>query len=267
MSKRNGLIIAATSVVVIIIAICIIVFVSGGRSDKEENQPTKESTAASSASGEQLTEIPFEENSTESVEEPEEPKGEFHYCYFEEANQTSDNLFFQGYMNVSDVPEEHKELLGDLAKLEKVACYIDVSEVRNVIGIPTVYCTGDNPFKLSLMVAGKVDLCAFDIVIRYNTDLVTFVQTVDEDEDLLVNVDAMNGLIYMNFLRIKNLDKATALCELEFLPVIATNDVGDFSITMKEAVTIDASEEARKCDASVVDGHVILAPAEDGANE
>lgn len=157
--------------------------------------------------------------------------------------QTGEDLVFSGW------EENPADSQGDL-----VAKYQDVSQVQNAIVIPAVYGQGGEQVSVPLRICGQVDLCALDLRVTYDKELLRYAGSADQDEDLLINCDEENGVLLINFLRLVNLEEQFEFANLVF--DVTTTHACDTTLWLDvvEAVALDEEQQIRFCNFSVVDG-------------
>lgn len=119
------------------------------------------------------------------------------------------------------------------------AKWIAVSDYANLFALPAYYGTGDEEFSLPLRVSGNVNLCAFDLVLTYDADKLTFVKFENTDGDAMVNSAASDGKIYINYLSAANTDGEIAVCEMVFAAVNGFVGNADVAITIENAAAFD----------------------------
>lgn len=164
------------------------------------------------------------------------------YVYLPE-DQSGEDLVFSGW---EENPASNQ---GDL-----VAKYQDVSQIQNAIVIPMAYGRAGEQVSIPLRICGQVDLCALDLRVTYDKELLHYAGSTNQDEDLLINCDEENGVLLINFLRLVNLEESFDFTELVF-DVITTHECDTaLQLDVVEAVALDEEQQIRFCKFSVVDG-------------
>ena len=138
------------------------------------------------------------------------------------------------------------------------ALYQDASDKENVFALPSAHVNAGETFELPLRLCGKVSLCAFDLRIHYDANLLRYAGCDEADEDILVNCDAKNGVLYVNFLRTVNITSEVALCNLAFQVLTSEPHESALSLEMVETVAIDAAGNIVHCDSFSVDSSLYL---------
>lgn len=161
--------------------------------------------------------------------------------------QSGEDLVFSGW------EENPADSQGDLT-----AKYQDVSQIQNAIVIPAVYGQGGEQVSVPLRICGQVDLCALDLRVSYDKELLHYEGSTNQDEDLLINCDEENGVLFINFLRLVNLEEQFDFASLVF--EVTTTHECDTTLLLDvvEAVVLDEEQQIRFCNFSVVDGVVHL---------
>lgn len=138
------------------------------------------------------------------------------------------------------------------------ALYQDVSGLENVFAIPSVYAKAGETFEVPLSLCGQVSLCAFDLRIYYDASLLRYAGCDEADENLLVNCDAKNGLLYVNFLRTVNVEDEVGLCRLAFQVLTSERHESALHLETVEAVAVDMAGDVTRRDACSVDSILYL---------
>lgn len=174
-------------------------------------------------------------------------KDESQLVYLPDAEDDSDNLIFRG-MNKDDTTDQTEEM----------AVYQDVSDKENAVAIPASYSEAGQEFTAHLRLCGKVELCALDMRVRYDTTRLKYQRSESDMDDLLINCDQKNGVIYINFARISNLTDRTDICGLTFMPLSGTRLDSPLSLEIVEAVSVNERGEIAFCPTYSVDGIAFL---------
>lgn len=188
-----------------------------------------------------------------STQEFPEPK----YVYLPRDKKASENQVFLGYVpkeeknNATPDPNRVPEA-GDL-----VAKYQDVSKQNNTIAIPSVYGKAGETATASLMVCGKVNLCALDLRIQYDTEKLRYLEQ-ETDDDLVINCDPAQGVLYINLVRIVNITENETLCDLAFDVLTGEPSDSPLRVSVLEVVALDEAGEIEFCPFTVVDGTLHL---------
>lgn len=183
---------------------------------------------------------------TESMEvEIEEPE----YVYLPQQETDNDNLIFDSWVTEREDGTQTEEPSGK---------YQDVTNVENAIAIPSVYGKAGETITASVKLCGQLSLCAFDLRVTYDTDLLKFVDYKDANDDLLVHCDEETGTVRMNFLRTVNLQDALRVCDLQFEVLTELNCETSLEVEVVEAISLDEDGEIIFCNFSIVDASVHL---------
>ena len=196
-----------------------------------------ESSSSGQPEGEQKEHVYAD--SSQSVQVPiTDPQ----YVYLPK-DQSREDLVFRGW-------EENPAGSQD----DLVAKYQDVSQFQNAIVIPAVYGQGGEQVSVPLRICGQVDLCALDLRVTYDEELLHYAGSTGQDEDLLINCDEENGVLFLNFLRLVNLEEPFDFANLVF--DVDTTHACDTALQLEvvEAVALDEDQQIRFCNFSVVDG-------------
>lgn len=205
-----------------------------------KHQPAAPADAAVQESG---SDIAAEQAQAESplAETPEIQITEPVYVYLPDDRDTSDTLVFREWVT------------GEEGTNEPLAKYQDVSGIENAISIPSAYGTVGETITMPLRICGQVDLCAFDLRITYDTSKLKYDGCLNEDDDLIVNCNESTGVIFMNFLRVKNLEGGLDCCDLQFIAKTSEACDTTLQIEVVQAVSLD-HDEVVFCHFSTVDG-------------
>lgn len=134
------------------------------------------------------------------------------------------------------------------------AKYQDVSDIQNVVAIPSVYGDAGETVTTPLRICGQVELCAFDLRVTYDKNRLKYVGCGNADEDLVIHCREDSGTLLMNFLRISNLKDGFAVCDLQFEVLTTSACDTPLHIEVVEAVSLDETGEIVFCAFSTVDG-------------
>ena len=134
----------------------------------------------------------------------------------------------------------------------------DIYGRENVFTLPSVCAKAGETFVLPLRLCGKVSLCAFDLRIYYDTNLLRYAGCNGDDEDLLVNCDAKSGTVYVNFLRTANINSGLDICDLFFQVLTSERHESTLALEVVEAVAVDAVGDIVRCDSLSVDSILYL---------
>lgn len=172
------------------------------------------------------------------------------------------------YVDRSDRAEERADLVfsgwvtpeGDSAQPEADANarYRDVSELDNVLAIPSEYAQKDELVSLPLRLCGQVELCAFDVKLTYDKNRLEYLGCEDADDDLMVHAKTDEGVVRINYLYPRNLQEEKDLCRLQFR--VTTKEQGQSLIHMEvvEAVRLGGDDDVVICAATPVHSTVWL---------
>ncbi len=179
------------------------------------------------------------------------------YVYLPKGKDAAKDQIFLGY-----VPEDEKtqetpnvDYIPDMSKM--VAKYQDVSKQNNTIAIPSVYSKAGETATTSLMLCGKVKLCALDLRIQYDPEKLRYVEQ-ETDDDLIIHCDPANGVLYINLVRIVNITDSEKICDLSFEVLSSQSVDSQLQVHVIEAVSLDKNGEIEFCPFSFVDGTVHL---------
>lgn len=152
------------------------------------------------------------------------------------------------YVDLPNRVEEEADLVfsgwvtpeGDSAQPETDANarYRDVSELENVLAIPSEYAQKDDVVSLPLRLCGQVELCAFDVKLTYDKNRLEYLGCEDADDDLMVHAKPDEGVVRINYLYPRNLQEEKELCRLQFR--VTTKEQGQSLLHMEvvEAVSL-----------------------------
>ena len=172
------------------------------------------------------------------------------------------------YVDRSDRAEERADLVfsgwvtpeGDSAQPETDANarYRDVSELDNVLAIPSEYAQKDELVSLPLRLCGQVELCAFDVKLTYDKNRLEYLGCEDVDDDLMVHAKTDEGVVRINYLYPRNLQEEKDLCRLQFR--VTSKEQGQSLLHMEvlEAVRLGSDGDVVICTATPVHSTVWL---------
>lgn len=171
------------------------------------------------------------------------------YVYLPEDTTEDENLIFTQWTAEQS----------DGTQLEEpVAEYQDVTQVENAVAIPSVYGKAGETIRAQVRICGQVDLCAFDLRVNYDPQLLKYIGCQNADEALLVNGDAESGTVMMNFLQIVDLEKALNVCDLQFEVLTDLDCDTPLDIEVVEAVSLDENGQIEFCNYSTLQAQVHL---------
>lgn len=139
----------------------------------------------------------------------------------------------------------------------------EATENINVLSLGDAAGKRGDTVSVSLGIGGEVNFCAADMKIYYDSDKLKFIGFFDEDDDTLGNCKD-DGVIFVNFLRIKNVADELRFCELNF--EIITDETCSTVLRLEpaEVVALDSSDNIVYCMSSVKNGTLSLNGGGDG---
>lgn len=169
------------------------------------------------------------------------------------------NLVFSGWADAQgDTKPE------DAAQDDALARYRDVSQMENVLALPTAYAEKGQTVVLPLSLCGQVELCAFDLRITYDKNRLTYIGCENADDMLMVNGKPDEGVVRINALSVSNLKQAMELCQLQFEVITQQSSRSEIYIQVVEAVRLGEDGQIVICDADAVHGVLHLNEDKEG---
>jgi len=151
-----------------------------------------------------------------------------------------------------------KDLTNVTENIQTKEMYLDVSKDENVVALPTNYGTNGEIINEPLKILGKVNLCAIDVILTYDTDKLEFIKGDNIDKDVVVKNDKKPGLIYVRFVSGSNVTGAIDLSELKFKVKSQDKGVTDIKVLVKEIVKLDKDNKTILAQYNVLDAKIYL---------
>ena len=134
----------------------------------------------------------------------------------------------------------------------------EISSEKNVISISDGYGITGDTVTLPLSLCGKVDICCFELRIAYDKASLQFVDFSNEDAGITANCDAVNGIIYLNYVSTNNTTGQVDLCDISFKLIGNTKAQVPLDITVDLAVKINDTDGYESVACGVRNGKIDL---------
>ncbi|MBQ7625162.1 MAG: hypothetical protein IJS65_07800 [Clostridia bacterium] len=141
---------------------------------------------------------------------------------------------------------------------EKKDRYQDVSAYNNVFAIPAAYAVIGETVTVAPGIFGKVNMCAVDFRLKYDSSQLKYLGCDAKDEALILNGEE-RGVIKANYLSAENVTKGFDLCELKFQAVTAEACDSVIEIEIVDMVAL-SGDDIVPCEYSLISGVVHLNP-------
>ena len=136
--------------------------------------------------------------------------------------------------------------------------YKNLSSSPNAFVLSSIRASAGETFETPLQLRGVIDLCAFDIRVHYDISLLRFAGSDHEDDSLLLNCDATNGILYINFLRVQNLTEECTLCDLAFQVMTSQSVETTLRIEVEDVVGVGEDGEILRRDCTLENAVIYL---------
>ena len=133
-----------------------------------------------------------------------------------------------------------------------------ISNEKNVLSVPNGYGVTGDIVTLPLSLCGNVDICCFEAKLTYDKDNLQFVEISNEDEDVTVNCDAKNNVIYLNYLSTNNTTGQIDLCDVSFKLIGKNTKQILVGVTVDLAAKYTITEAYENVDCEVRNGKIDL---------
>lgn len=150
---------------------------------------------------------------------------------------------FIGWDNIEGPITEDKDIKAN---------YVELNDKPNVFTMPTVYGDIDSEIIIPLELNGAIDMCAFDITLKYDTEKIRLLEIANVDTGVISNYDSVKGEIYMNYVQASNINAGFKICDFIF----ETGEfVGDTSLEVSNLEVVKSFENG---DLSYVESEVVI---------
>lgn len=123
-----------------------------------------------------------------------------------------------------------------------IAQYIDSSK-ENVFKVFNAKGSEGDTVKTMIYLGGQVELCGFDMRLKYDNNTLEFVTMNSElNLDVVANHDAKTGIIKFNYSAIKNRTKSAKVLELEYKIKETTEKATTLTLTPVEIIKTDTAQ-------------------------